>query len=51
MVAALQACNNERCKEKRVYRVLEPVIGAAAFVLCIASLVSSTYNPFLYFRF
>lgn len=41
----------ERCKEKRVYRVLEPVLGAAAFVLCIASLVSSTYNPFLYFRF
>ncbi len=40
-----------RCKETRVYRVLEPVIGAAAFVLCIASLVSSTYNPFLYFRF
>ncbi len=40
-----------RCKDTRVYRVLEPVIGAAAFVLCIASLVSSTYNPFLYFRF
>ncbi len=40
-----------RCKETRVYRVLEPVVGAAAFVLCIASLVSSTYNPFLYFRF
>ncbi len=41
----------ERAKNKRVYRVLEPVLGAAAFVLCIASLVSSTYNPFLYFRF
>ena len=38
-------------KEKRYYRVLEPVLGVLAFLLCIASLVSSTYNPFLYFRF
>lgn len=38
-------------KEKRAYRALEPVLGILAFILCIASLVSSTYNPFLYFRF
>ncbi|MBQ7598613.1 MAG: MBOAT family protein [Clostridia bacterium] len=38
-------------KDRRAYRVLEPLAGAAAFVLCTASLVSSTYNPFLYFRF
>ncbi len=41
----------ERWKSHRVYLVLEPVLGVAALVLCIASLVSSTYNPFLYFRF
>ena len=40
-----------RMKEKRVWRVLEPVLGVLAFALCVASLVSSTYNPFLYFRF
>ena len=38
-------------KDRGAYRVLEPLAGAAAFVLCVASLVSSTYNPFLYFRF
>ena len=41
----------EACKHKRAYRVLEPVLGVLALVLCIACLVSSTYNPFLYFRF
>ena len=41
----------ERCKSHRVYRTLEPALGLAALVLCVASLVSSTYNPFLYFRF
>ena len=40
-----------RLKNKRVYAVLEPLCAAAAFTLCVASLVSSTYNPFLYFRF
>ena len=40
-----------RWKARRFYRVLEPLLGLAAFLLCIASLVSSTYNPFLYFRF
>ena len=41
----------EKCKSHRVYRALEPALGLAALVLCVASLVSSTYNPFLYFRF
>ena len=41
----------EAWKHKRAYRVLEPVLGVVALVLCIACLVSSTYNPFLYFRF
>ena len=40
-----------RLHEKRAYRLLEPVAAVAAFALCVASLVSSAYNPFLYFRF
>ncbi len=34
-----------------VYMVVQNVYLLAVFVLCIAYLVSSTYNPFLYFRF
>ncbi len=41
----------EALKAKPAWRVLEPVLGVLALVLCVASLVSSTYNPFLYFRF
>ncbi len=40
-----------RLRGKRFFRLAEPVLGVLAFVLCVASLVSSTYNPFLYFRF
>jgi alginate O-acetyltransferase complex protein AlgI len=31
--------------------ILEGVACVAVLILCIASLVSSSYNPFLYFRF
>ena len=31
--------------------LLDGVLMAAGFILCIAWLVTSTYNPFLYFRF
>ena len=31
--------------------LLEPVLVLAALVLCTASLVDASYNPFLYFRF
>ena len=31
--------------------VLSPVLVMAALVLCTASLVNASYNPFLYFRF
>ena len=41
----------EALKSRRAYRVLEPAVGLAVCLLCVASLVSSTYNPFLYFRF
>lgn len=33
------------------WRVVQSVVCAIAFVLCIAYLVDSSYNPFLYFRF
>ena len=42
---------NEKLKAKKAYPVLEFAASAAIFIFCIASLVSSTYNPFLYFRF
>lgn len=38
-------------RNKKAYRIAEPVGAVILFMLCIASLVSSTYNPFLYFRF
>lgn len=33
------------------WRIVQSVVCAIAFVLCIAYLVDSSYNPFLYFRF
>lgn len=33
------------------YRVLEKLLPALLFILCIAYIVDATYNPFLYFRF
>ena len=41
----------DRLHKRRGWCAAEPILGAAAFALCVASLVSSTYNPFLYFRF
>lgn len=36
---------------ERAQDVLTPVLMLAALVLCTASLVDASYNPFLYFRF
>ncbi len=36
---------------ERARSVLPPVLVLAALVLCTASLVDASYNPFLYFRF
>ena len=33
------------------WRIVQSGVCALAFVLCIADLVASSYNPFLYFRF
>ena len=36
---------------ERTQDILTPVLVLAALVLCTASLVDASYNPFLYFRF
>ena len=38
-------------EETRIYKTLKSIAYIVIFVLCIAYLVSETYNPFLYFRF
>ena len=38
-------------EETRVYKILKCILYFIIFILCIAYLVSETYNPFLYFRF
>lgn len=40
-----------RVQGNAVYRIAEIVLCAAVLLLCTASLVSQSYNPFLYFRF
>lgn len=41
----------ERWKDKKAMPLVEGLLCLAALVLCTASLVSDSYNPFLYFRF
>ena len=36
---------------KKIVMVCEPLVIIALWLLCIMSLVSNTYNPFIYFRF
>ena len=38
-------------KSITVFRIAAPVVSAALFLICVAFLVDSSYNPFLYFRF
>ncbi|MBR6479062.1 MAG: MBOAT family protein [Clostridia bacterium] len=38
-------------KDDKAMPVIETVLVLAALVLCTSALVTSTYNPFLYFRF
>lgn len=40
-----------RLEGRRIKPVIECAALSLALVLCIASLISSSYNPFLYFRF
>ena len=41
----------EKDKVKKIVLVLKPIVVLALWGLCILSLVSNTYNPFIYFRF
>ena len=41
----------EKVKDKPFMPLVEAVLCLAALLLCTASLVSDSYNPFLYFRF
>ena len=41
----------EKAKDKRWMPLAEGLLCAAALLLCVAGLVSDSYNPFLYFRF
>jgi alginate O-acetyltransferase complex protein AlgI len=41
----------EKAKDAKVMPLVEAVLVLAALVLCTGSLVSDSYNPFLYFRF
>ena len=40
-----------RVRKWRFYWLVEALVCAAGLVLCTATLVSQSYNPFLYFRF
>lgn len=41
----------EKWKDTRFMPLVEGLLCLAAMLLCVASLVSDSYNPFLYFRF
>ncbi|MGI6161060.1 MAG: MBOAT family O-acyltransferase [Christensenellales bacterium] len=40
-----------RLRERKGFTAVELAICATALIICTATLVSQTYNPFLYFRF
>ena len=49
--AVLSAPVFPRLRETRAWRVLEIPVLAGLFLLCMMSLLASSYNPFIYFRF
>ena len=42
---------HRKCKDKKFYPVVLGICCVLAMVLCTASLVNDSYNPFIYFRF
>ncbi|MDC7288784.1 MBOAT family protein [Blautia schinkii] len=42
---------NKLCRGRRGYEAAAYILSAAGLVVCILSLASGTYNPFIYFRF
>ena len=41
----------ERLRGKKGYEPIAYVCSLAGLVICVLSLASGTYNPFIYFRF
>jgi len=39
------------CASSKIIRIITPVATALLFLVCVAFLVDSSFNPFLYFRF
>ena len=35
----------------KIIRIATPIVSAALFLICVAFLIDSSFNPFLYFRF
>lgn len=52
-LASVPMCKNLYLKieDRKITAVLEMVFCAAVLLLCTASLINQSYNPFLYFRF
>ena len=48
---ALFAENRGKSQKRKVYVIIVFIFNMALLALCTVSLVGSTYNPFLYFRF
>ena len=42
---------NIKFKNNRIYNIIKKIIILIIFIICIMFLVSSLYNPFIYFRF
>lgn len=42
---------NRLCKGRRGYEPAVYILSLAGFIVCMLSLASGTYNPFIYFRF
>ncbi|MGI6005029.1 MAG: MBOAT family O-acyltransferase [Christensenellales bacterium] len=57
LAAAIMACTPigkvayERIRHRKVEGILAIGVVSVLFILCVASLVSQSYNPFIYFRF
>lgn len=57
LIAAILLCVpfasklSEKFGDKPAYRLLRDALTCVLFLLCIARVVSSTFNPFIYFRF
>ena len=51
VICSIPIFNKLKSKDSNVRAILSTVVYIGLFLLSTASLVSDTYNPFLYFRF